>query len=388
MLLHHVADVARTVEEPSIDHIIEEVVSLGIISGEALKVIRLHNIARSIVFCCVGWISMLFTPVWSEPSAKLSSDFLVFDRSHGPVELISQSQPIGIARSSLGEMMRTFGQLLPCQTAQTSNAGTDAAFASDSFYVSLLNVSTLSNIASIKIKWITHLSSHLRFDKNNRTLSIFALPSFCEVSRTHASDSGNSAPSRYVVLSGRFVSTELTKSSIVESYYDDFTKPTDFSNDALLREITRSYRLIFADDERSRRRYLNHERKRLIKYKMVHDPYLQDCCVGYQPGHRIAPTSYHKKHDFPIFEARLSELQEYVQRQNPSTIKMLWNDQRNFLQWYSAVNVPGRYVSSANNDRVTLWAVVVVGSLGILFAFVQTTLSAVQVYIAANPPKM
>jgi len=118
----------------------------------------------------------------------------------------------------------------------------------------------------------------------------------------------------------------------VSSYYDEYNMPEGFSGSAFLKEIRRSYRLLFSDDSRSSKHYNNYERKRLQRRGFV-DPYWHELCkVG---EHRRANhrSSYSKATDFPILAARLSIVQEYIQRQNPETIKMLWKDRRNLLQW-------------------------------------------------------
>lgn len=98
------------------------------------------------------------------------------------------------------------------------------------------------------------------------------------------------------------------------------------------------------------------------------DPYLNQLC-GLSSRATNQRNSYSKTTDFPILAARLSVLQDYILRQNPNSLRMIWRDKRNSYQWW------------------TFWAVVIIGCFGILLSLVQTALSAMQVYYAAHPVK-
>jgi hypothetical protein len=165
----------------------------------------------------------------------------------------------------------------------------------------------------------------------------------------------------------------------VSSYYDEYNMPQDFSGSAFLKEVRRSYHLIFSDDSRSSNHYRKNERKRLQKKGQI-DPYLDELCRIREDGKVNHRSSYSKSTDFPIFAARLSVIQEYIQRQNPDTIAMLWRDKRNLLQWY--VRPSYATLTRLINNRYTFWAVTVIGSLGIALSMVQTGLAAAQVYYA------
>lgn len=95
------------------------------------------------------------------------------------------------------------------------------------------------------------------------------------------------------------------------------------------------------------------------------DPYLNQLC-GYSSHTTNHRNSYSKTTEFPIFAARLSVLQDYIMRQNPNSLRMIWQDKRNSYQWW------------------TFWAVVVIGCFGILLSLIQTVLSALQVYYAVH----
>ena len=80
--------------------------------------------------------------------------------------------------------------------------------------------------------------------------------------------------------------------------------------------------------------------------------------------------SYSSQDDFPIFGQRLAKLQAFTLRQQPTKLLDLWRDRRNPLQFY------------------TFWAVLVIGGLGILLAFLQLVVAVWQLALAqaaANP---
>ena len=120
----------------------------------------------------------------------------------------------------------------------------------------------------------------------------------------------------------------------------------------LLTEIAQSYLLLFGDTERSRKLFHNI------------DP------EGRSPGYfdifslngldSVKPKwLYNSNEDFPVFGDRLIELKSLLK---PKGLRGLWRDTRDSLQWY------------------TFWAVVVVGGISLLLAFIQMVLGAVQAY--------
>ena len=145
---------------------------------------------------------------------------------------------------------------------------------------------------------------------------------------------------------------------------------------AFKQEVLLSYRVIFGQNEASRKLFRNHERSQLQSV----DPLLdllcgqvfkgkkQDLPVDLWPlscrdpqGHLQEQDVYSVTTDFPTLGPRLLRLQAYSLRQTPSKIWDLWRDFRTPLQWY------------------TFWAVVLFGGLGVLLGILQTLLAIVQV---------
>jgi hypothetical protein len=162
----------------------------------------------------------------------------------------------------------------------------------------------------------------------------------------------------------------------MNDYYDKDTRPKGFTSSAYLKEIRLSYRLLFSDNSRSRRRYQRVERKFALA-EGQRDLFLDQLCAlstGIEPEDSLAdenhpaPTraSYNTTSDFPILGERLLIIQDYMDRQQPSTVVALWKDRRDLLRFY------------------TFWAVTIVDGLSLLFSLVQIFLSAEQVQLAKD----
>jgi len=136
-----------------------------------------------------------------------------------------------------------------------------------------------------------------------------------------------------------------------------------YSYDFLI-EVLCSYRLIFGQNKNSFSKF------RQIQPDLFTDPLLQKLCGNASIEHNFygeyeiadGKTMYSASSDFPLIGQRLLEVQSYMNAQNPSDLTTLWYDRRDILRFY------------------TFWAVVVVGSLGILLSAASVALTAVQVY--------
>ena len=70
-----------------------------------------------ITFACIGWASMLFTPV-------LHQNLLEFSFSHQPVTSASHRQVANVSKRRVGALLRGFGVMpLYCQLAQRLYSG-------------------------------------------------------------------------------------------------------------------------------------------------------------------------------------------------------------------------------------------------------------------------
>ena len=133
-----------------------------------------------------------------------------------------------------------------------------------------------------------------------------------------------------------------------------------------MHEILLSYCLLFGSDFRSRQNYRHTQRKRIRAITPPSceiDPVLHQCCTS----HVLEPATVHlvsqgfsKTTDFPIFAERLSILQQYVQKQRPSTLKGLWTNKTDINAYH------------------TFRAVLVFGSLGVILGIIQVVFTVVQ----------
>lgn len=102
--------------------------------------------------------------------------------------------------------------------------------------------------------------------------------------------------------------------------------------------------------------------------KAYHDPFLSTLCRQEWQSDSffsVEPKgAYDLKKDFPILWVKLDYINKKMNESRPKGIQELWRDSRNSYQWY------------------TLWAVLVIGGLGLLFAIVQTALSAAQLSLS------
>ena len=152
-----------------------------------------------------------------------------------------------------------------------------------------------------------------------------------------------------------------------------------YGTQAFKQEVLLSYRVIFGQNEASRKLFRNEERSAAGQTQPV-DPLLdllcghvlkrkrQDLPTDLWPlscrdpqGHLQEQDVYSTTTDFPTLGPRLLRLQAYSLRQTPSKIRDLWRDFRTPLQWY------------------TFWAVVLFGGLGVCLGTLQTLLAIAQV---------
>ncbi|KAL8937650.1 MAG: hypothetical protein Q9216_004322 [Gyalolechia sp. 2 TL-2023] len=235
----------------SIEKAMDDCIKSGVLSSNAQDGI-IRDKARVVTFSCVAWISMLYPPVELTDTLQMS---LAIDPKRCACMLDSQST----ANASLPicEVIEEFGSLLPTRQTTEPQCTLDPTYSKELLYVSLLNAEALSQIGGIEIVWVDYLSSHLVFDPELRKVFIFRLPSFCYVNR--------------------FRNSAFAK--IIEQYYDNFNKPGNFTSAAFMKEIRRSYGLIFSDDSRARAQYFKKEQKR-ARCNGVMDPYLNILCTA------------------------------------------------------------------------------------------------------------
>ncbi|KAJ6076673.1 hypothetical protein N7499_008654 [Penicillium canescens] len=241
----------------------------------------------------------------------------------------------------------------------------------DSLYETSLNIYSLRYFGHVTIQWVDTISEHLRFNPANRRLSLFRFPTFCALLATHGDN---------VCSAIRSISEQLDPL---------FPEDKDQCCVSLEQEIILSYRLLFGQDNKSRKvareeicRLKNSHAKQNVddmlsdlcerKYKYgslwwkTYDKTLQSYPSEIWPitcrtmeGYLQQSDVYSARDDFPRLGPRLIKLQQFSLRQRPSKLTDLWRDRRNPLQWY------------------TFWAVLLVGGLANMLAALQLLVAVI-----------
>lgn len=344
----------------SIDKLITELQNNDIIAAFGDDIVR-QNKARKALFTIIGWLTLLYVPVFADSDTiNISSEDTASRCVH--------SQPLDICRRPFPELLRGFGGILPDRTdpswaSLTGEEGKQEA-TEDKLHVSLLNVSTLKRIGKIEIIWIKCPGAHLEFDPKERRLKMFAFPSYCKIN-----DHDQSFYSRLVKFIGILLLSDHACSIIkgLGAGMDFSSGPAKSYN--LLKEIVHSFGLLFRDDSKARGEYKNSERVR-SRLSGQQDNYLDELC-GYHIRGRFSLSSkapkresYSVQDEFPILAERLLRIQRYAQSIQANRVSSLWYDRRNLLQWY------------------TFWAVFWIGGISIILSIIQVGLGAAQVAVA------
>jgi hypothetical protein len=131
----------------------------------------------------------------------------------------------------------------------------------------------------------------------------------------------------------------------------------------LLRETLLSYRLLFGQDKASRRLF-----RSLNPFgdlpEGCEDRSLSELCSRKKSNFATwlhEHDSYVLSKDFPILGSKLAGLAHHFSNKRPRTWKELWNDKRDSASWF------------------TFWAVLLIGGIGIILAFMQVLLQIVQI---------
>lgn len=134
-----------------------------------------------------------------------------------------------------------------------------------------------------------------------------------------------------------------------------------------MRETLLSLHVIYGQDPKSRRIFDETKPFKDIPAAR-HDGMLRSVCCGpwgFTDFNHQPKRVYNLKVDFPILGAKLQSLSEHVRLQEPRTLRQIWNDKRNTLQWW------------------TFWAVIIFGAVATALGVAQTVLAALQTYYAS-----
>jgi len=184
---------------------------------------------------------------------------------------------------------------------------------------------------------VSSLALHLELDSGKKTLKVFQYPSFCRMMTIERKDN----------LLSRLLNDHAAQS------WEDVRDPDVHTNE-IFKEILRSYRLIFGQDERSWKAFLStiptsSEQQALAESSWSSDPLLYVLCGKscmsdesqriYDDIDADEPANYYNpQSEFPFFGNRLLELQQFVKQHQPQTVRSLLNDRRDVAAWWTLWN--------------------------------------------------
>ncbi|XXH00200.1 hypothetical protein Hte_006542 [Hypoxylon texense] len=214
-----------------------------------------------------------------------------------------------------------------------------------------LNAHLLTTIGNVTVSWSDCLACHFELDKDAGVLYVFRYPSFCMASLKDRSGQDT----------GRSVIHSCASNVPSNSHWATAQDVTE-----LLEEVVLSYRLLFGQHPRSRKVFRN-----LRPFKHIplegRDDFLSDLCGEkmMDPSLGIGERdSYELARDFPHLRTRLFRLNTYLNERNPRSWRELWLDNRDSASW------------------LTFWAVILIGGIGLLLAFIQVVLQIAQLAIS------
>ena len=178
VLMAAIATSARSKAKISIDGIADLLDTGVFILPTSISMPEAKNHTRQVLFALLGFLTMLYLPIWPPPAPSLQLERLQIDPERATC-LTAISQPVEKSTRPLQAMRLAFGEIIPTSGGVSEIAGT--ALSSSTLYVSNLNAAELLNIGKIEIKWVHTMSSHLNFDEPNQQLVLFALPSYCKL---------------------------------------------------------------------------------------------------------------------------------------------------------------------------------------------------------------
>lgn len=325
------------------------------------KLIKMENdtkalsCAINLVFAIIGWQTMLYKPDMGScsPAQLAIVDETDGHRGHAYTEL---RQDQSASRKALHELLMGFGVLLPCYNfcALASDDNERALMTTKVISPESLNAHLLNTAGGIHIKWTDSLACHLEFDAYSSTLYLFRFPTFCAIN----------------LLSQEKDQTKSTLHSCAAPTMTTSYWATHEDVNDLLRETLLSYRLLFGQNKASRRLFRSLNPFADLPEGCV-DGSLSELCSRKQsnfatwlPEH----DSYNLRKDFPILGSKLAALAHNFSNKRPRTWKELWNDKRDSASWF------------------TFWAVLLIGGIGIILAFIQVILQIVQISLEIKQP--
>lgn len=353
----------RSIDSITIDQIIARLGDKGLLIAEVNDGTdnQRHEYARYLIFCVLGWQTMLFTPApldygsgnaWKSPQLAIDEQPGCCVYTHMSLETESRY----CAREPLSEFLMGFGVLLPSKNlCLDEDPNTQRIFHNQTeVHARSFNAFTLTAVAGIQIKWVDALACHLEFNSTTKELSLFRFPSFCQSMLLQSSEEdGRGRGAIYACATTSSLRCQWASQSEINQ---------------LLVECLLSCRLLFGQKRKPRtifRSSLNPFTKKAVSRDNIRDPLLPALCGTKDPCQDILSgvvekDTYYLPRDFPILRYRISILQRHLSSSPPRTWIQLWRDNRDSASW------------------LTFWAVIAFGIFGSVMAFLQVVLQLVE----------
>ncbi|KAI1809448.1 hypothetical protein GGS20DRAFT_590594 [Poronia punctata] len=349
-----ISDIMRQGDGVTLTSITDSLVEDGIVNvgneEQALESVT------TLVFAVVGWLTMLYRPdVLSCPP----DEFSIVDETNGYrgwSHMVIKQDRRRASNKHISRLLLAFGMMLPPPNYNSLSDNEEVKLYDKlkSIDPSTLNLFLLTSIGAVSVHWTDSLACHLELDTDAKIVYVFRYPSFC------LSNLGKPEDNHGVLRScGTEVLDSLpcgTEEDIVE----------------LLGEVLISYRLLFGQNMRSRRLF-----QKLTPFMDIpmrrRDDMLVRLCIDKEfdlaPGLIKQRDVYEMARDFPHLRCKLVRLSHHLSQRKPRSWVELWVDNRDSASW------------------LTFWAVIIIGGVGLLLAFIQVALQVVQVAYQFQHPE-
>jgi hypothetical protein len=304
--------------------------------------------ATNLVFAIIGWQTMLYRPDMRSCSPAQLAIVDETDGHRGEAHFcLRQNQ--STCKKGLPDFLMGFGVLLPPRnfSALTTEVDKNALREIKTATAESFNAYLLTCLGGARITWIDCLACHLEYDFATKTLYLFRYPSFCLANLPEKCD----CPPKTAIQ------------ACAAPYPTGAPWAGRDEVNQLLREVVLSYRLLFGQNKASRRYFRSIKPFSGIPEE-GRDDILTALCgqKRLQVGFNVQDREiYDLGSDFPVLKSRIAVLLRHLSTQRPRTWTELWRDKRDSASWF------------------TFWAVLVIGGIGIILAFIQVILQILQV---------
>ncbi|KAL8911212.1 MAG: hypothetical protein Q9172_007712 [Xanthocarpia lactea] len=338
----------KELQEPrtSIDNALDRVFAKTGVTSDVSK--NMQPIARQDMFAVIGICSMIYQPASFSQSTP-ASIFRLVQTDPSRYSTISTD----VCRRPLFALLREFEMMRDphSQLGYPNGEGGTSGNHNDALTSSNLSFSALKESCRIEIEWTMSLDAHLIFNTDSKTLHLFRFPSYCAAAHLNGSDS--------------FLASMMAKDSSALNQGGP-------KAECLSREILLSYRLLFAQDRKSRR--LFSRLRNDLRMQSWYDPFFEDLCTAKLETLETRYKGFRGKLDpegsvfyaseFRFLGKRLLKLQQFGERHRPRKLMEFYRDKRDSEKYF------------------TFWAVIWIGGASIVLSIMQLLLGAAQVAIA------